>query len=114
MTRLKELAMEAHGGLQHWRQFEQVSADLVQGGVLWSLKGQPQTLERTTVKVGLREERASHEPFGAGNRRSPFEPSRVTLEASDGTVLEELLQPRASFAGHTLRDPGAIRCSLRT
>lgn len=103
MTRLKELAMEAHGGLQRWRQFEQVSADLVQGGALWPLKGQPQTLERTTVTVGLRKEWASHEPFGAGNRRSRFEPSRVALEASDGTVLEELLQPRASFAGHTLQ-----------
>ncbi|CUX70427.1 conserved hypothetical protein [Agrobacterium sp. NCPPB 925] len=105
MTRLKDLAIEAHGGLQRWLQFEQVSADLVQGGVLWPLKGHPQTLEHTTVTVGLKTEWASHAPFGSDNRRSRFEPGRVALEAEDGTVLEELLQPRASFAGHTLQTP---------
>lgn len=105
MTRLKDLAIEAHGGLQRWRQFEQVSADLVQGGVLWPLKGHPQTLKHTTVTVGLKTEWASHAPFGSDNRRSRFEPGRVALETEDGTVLEELLQPRASFAGHTLQTP---------
>ncbi|MCB4768606.1 hypothetical protein LGR54_08320 [Ancylobacter sp. Lp-2] len=105
MTRLKDLAIEAHGGLQRWRQFDNVSADLVQGGVLWELKGQPHTLERTTVTVGLKEEWASHAPFGADGRRSRFTPGRVALEADDGTALDELLQPRASFAGHTLQTP---------
>ncbi|MHC4052231.1 hypothetical protein [Bradyrhizobium sp. 25ACV] len=44
-------------------------------------------------------------PFGADNRRLRFEPSRVALEADNGTVLEELLEPRASFAGHELQTP---------
>ena len=105
MTRLKHLVVEAHGGLQRWRQFEQVSADLVQGGVQWALKGQADTLERTTVTVGLKEEWASHAPFGAEGRRSRFEPGRVALEAEDGTVVDELRQPRASFAEHTLQTP---------
>jgi hypothetical protein len=105
MRRLIDHAIEAHGGLQRWRQFDQVSADLVQGGVLWDLKGQPLTLERTTVTVGLKKEWASHAPFGSGDRRSRFEPGRVALEDSNGVVLEELLQPRASFAGHTLQTP---------
>ncbi|MBB4262446.1 MULTISPECIES: hypothetical protein [unclassified Bradyrhizobium] len=104
MKQLKDIAIEAHGGLDRWRQFEQVSADLVQGGVL-SLKGQAVTLERTKVTAGLKREWASHAPFGADNRRSRFEPSRVALEADDGTVLEELLEPRASFAGHELQTP---------
>lgn len=105
MTRLVDLATEAHGGLQRWKQFEQVSADLVQGGALWSLKGQPRTLARTSVTVGLKQEWASHSPFGADNRRSRFAPERVALEAGDGTVLEELSQPRRSFAGHDLQTP---------
>ncbi|AGB75519.1 MULTISPECIES: hypothetical protein [Rhizobium] len=105
MIQLKELAIEAHGGLQRWQQFEQVSADLVQGGILWPLKGHSQTLERTTVTVGLRKEWASHAPFGDSKRRSRFEPDRVTVEAEDGTAREELLEPRASFAGHTLQTP---------
>jgi hypothetical protein len=105
MSRLRDFAIEAHGGLQRWRQFERLTADLEQGGVLWPLKGQPQTLERTTVTVDLRKEWASHAPFGAGRRRSEFEPGRVALEAADGTLLEELRDPRRSFAGHTLQTP---------
>jgi hypothetical protein len=105
MTQLKDLVIEAHGGLDRWRQFDQVSADLIQGGVLWSLKGLPDTLARTNVTVGLEKEWASHAPFGPRNRRSRFEPGRVALEAENGTVLEELLQPRASFVGHELQTP---------
>jgi hypothetical protein len=92
MTRLKELAIEAHGGLQRWRQFEQVTADLVQGGVLWPLKGHPQTLERTTVTVGPKEE-WRRTPRGAGSRRSRFAPGRVVLEAGDGSVNRARASP---------------------
>ncbi|MDH2402510.1 hypothetical protein QCM77_21455 [Bradyrhizobium sp. SSUT18] len=105
MTKLSELAIEAHGGLGRWKQFEQVSADLRQGGVLWSLKGQAQTLQQTTVTVGLRKEWASHAPFGPEHRRSRFEPGRVALETADGAVLEQLLNPRSSFSDHTLQTP---------
>ena len=31
--------MDAHGGLDRWRQMKTVSARLLQGGVLWGLKG---------------------------------------------------------------------------
>jgi hypothetical protein len=105
MNSLAELAINAHGGLDRWRQFEKVSADLAQGGVLWQVKGQAGTLDKTNVTVGLRSEWASHSPFGAAGRRSRFEPGKVGLEAADGAVLEELRQPRQSFTGHTLQTP---------
>jgi len=105
MTQLKDLVIQAHGGLDRWRQFDQVSADLVQGGALWSIKGHADTLARTNVTVGLKEEWASHAPFGAGDRRSRFTPDRMAIEDRDGALLEELVQPRASFAGHTLQTP---------
>lgn len=105
MTGLKDFVIEVHGGLDRWQTFEQLSADLVQGGVLWALKGQPKTLELSTVTVGLKKQWASHAPFGSDGRRSRFEPGRVAIESADGIVLEELLQPRASFSGHTLQTP---------
>jgi hypothetical protein len=40
MDSLAKLAIDAHGGLDRWKQFETVSAHLVQGGVLWGLKHQ--------------------------------------------------------------------------
>jgi hypothetical protein len=55
--------------------------------------------------VGIRSEWASHAPFGASGARSRFEPHRVALESPTGEVLEELREPRASFAGHTLETP---------
>jgi hypothetical protein len=105
MNSLAKLAIDAHGGLDRWKQFETVSAHLVQGGLLWQIKGQAGTLDKTNVTVGLRSEWASHWPFGTTDRRSRFEPSRVALEAAAGTVLEELREPRKSFAGHTLDTP---------
>lgn len=105
MNPLAMRVIEAHGGLERWRVFDTVSADLVQGGALWELKGQPHTLECTAVSVGLREEWASHAPFGADGRQSRFTPGRVALQAADGTVLDELREPRRSFAGHNLTTP---------
>jgi hypothetical protein len=39
MNDLAKFAMDAHGGLDRWRQLKTVSARLLQGGVLWGLKG---------------------------------------------------------------------------
>src|SRR5713226_1995290 len=105
MNKLAAYTIEAQGGLDRWKQFETVSADLAQGGVLWQVKGKAGVLDKTNVSAGLRSEWASHSPFGTTDRRSRFEPNRVAIEARDGTVLEELLQPRQSFAGHTLQTP---------
>lgn len=54
MDSLAKLAIDAHGGLDRWRQFETLSSQLSQGGMLWQLKGQAGTLDDTTVTVGLR------------------------------------------------------------
>jgi len=39
MNDLATLAIDAHGGLDRWRQLKTVSARLLQSGVLWGLKG---------------------------------------------------------------------------
>ena len=79
MNSLAELAIDAHGGLALWQQFDTVSAHLVQGGVLWQLKGQAGTLDETNVTVGLRSEWASHSPFGTSGYRSRFGPDSVPI-----------------------------------
>jgi hypothetical protein len=99
---LAKLATDACGGLKRWKQFETVSAQLVQGSVLWPVKGQAGFLDDTNATVVLRSEWVSHSPFGVRGRRSRFALGRVAIETVDGTVLEELREPRKSFAGHTL------------
>lgn len=105
MTDLATAIIDAHGGLDRWRQFSTLSAHLVQGGALWGLKGQAGLLDDTTVTIDLTQEKASHAPFGADQRRTLFTPGLVELHAADGTVLDSLPDPRASFAGHTLETP---------
>lgn len=105
MDPLARQVIDAHGGLDRWRGFDAVTADLEQGGALWGLKGHAGTLDRTTVTVGLKGEWASHAPFGPQSLRSRFTPDRVALEEADGSLRSELLTPRASFAGHRLETP---------
>lgn len=105
MNDLANDIMAAHGGLDRWRAFETLTAHLMQGGALWGLKGKAGVLDDTTVCVDLRQEHASHAPFGDANRKSSFGPDLVTLTTPDGHVIDTLASPRASFAGHTLETP---------
>jgi hypothetical protein len=70
-----------------------------------SIKGQEGVLADVFARANLHQERESHHPFGAPDRRSSFTPQRVAIETTAGDVVEELDQPRASFAGHTLETP---------
>jgi hypothetical protein len=106
MHELAEFAIKAHGGLARWKTFRTVSADLIQGGALWSLKGKSGLLDKVNVKVDLTREWASHSPFLATDQRSVFEPpQRIAIETTTGKVIEELRNPRDSFKGHTLETP---------
>ena len=104
MTDLLDFVVEAHGGLKRWDELETVSAHLIQGGVTWEMVGQKGVLDDVYVTASLHEERVSHYPFGAAGR-SVFTTERVAIEDDDGTVIEALDQPRASFAGHGLQTP---------
>ena len=105
MNELVKLAIATHGGLDKWNQYSSLSAHLIQGGALWGLKGKGAILNDVTVTVSLKRQWASHFPFGKTKLHSSFEKARIALENPDGTVVEELTQPRASFAGHTLETP---------
>jgi hypothetical protein len=105
MNGLAQLAIDAHGGLDRWAKYRTLSADLVNGGALWPLKGQAGVLDESTVTVGLTDQWASHSPFGAPDYKSNFRPHRVAVESADGAIVEELNEPRASFAGHQVETP---------
>jgi hypothetical protein len=102
---LLETVIAAHGGLERWGELDAISARLVQGGALWALKGQQGVLDDVYARATLHQERESHHPFGAPDRRSAFTPQRVAIETTGGDVVEVLEEPRASFAGHALETP---------
>jgi hypothetical protein len=105
MGDLLDAVLDAHGGLDHWRQFDRVQATIVTGGGLWAIKGQPQDPTPRRMTVSLDREWASLLPFGADDQRTAFTPERVAIEKLDGRVVSERLNPRTSFAGHRFETP---------
>ena len=105
LSPLAQKIIDAHGSVDRWQKFDQVSARLHQGGALWAIKGHDGTLTDTTVTVGLRSEWASHAPFGTSEKLSHFEPARVEIATTSGDTLERLQSPRASFSGHRFDTP---------
>ena len=57
MNELLELAVEAHGGLERWNQFEKVAVDMTLEGVLWGFFGyENNPIARTTFESRLRQQ----------------------------------------------------------
>jgi hypothetical protein len=102
MTSLLDEVINAHGGLDRWNQLQQVHAHLVQGGVIWALKGHPGELADVFVTAKLHEQWVSHEPFHSPNLRSIYTPNQVSIEETNGRPDESIQAPSGSFAGHTL------------
>jgi hypothetical protein len=102
MASLLEQILEAHGGLDRWRRFSKVDADIVTGGGLFPLKGLMPDLSTRRMSVWLREEGASILPFGAPDQRTAFTPECLAIEKVDGSVVAEWLYPKNNFIGRSL------------
>lgn len=99
-SELLNQVLEAHGGLDRWRQFSRVEARITSGGSLWGMKGLKQDDVPRQMLVWLHEQRASVMPFGAPNQRTAYSPGRIAIETVDGQLVAERLDPSAAFAGH--------------
>jgi hypothetical protein len=53
MTDLLETVIEAHGGLDRWRELDAISARLVHGGALWKVKGKQGLLDDVFIRASL-------------------------------------------------------------
>lgn len=104
MNDLLRQVLLAHGGLDHWRKLSRVTATIIGGG-LWPLKGLEATTTPREMTVTTYEQTASAAPFGRPEWRSAFEPGRVAIETTEGVVVDERLNPRESFLGHTMDTP---------
>lgn len=105
MSELLDLVLRAHGGVDRWRTFKQVTASFVSGGGLMPMKGinvPPTPLEGTAT---IHHESTVISPFGKADQRMVFTPERVVVETTSGSIVEERSNPRAAFAGHTLTTP---------
>jgi hypothetical protein len=105
MSGLLAKVLDAHGGIDRWNTLNRGEATIITGGELWSLKGLVQDPSPRRMSVLLHEERASVSPFGNPDWHTEFTPERIAIVRSDGSVVKERTNPRASFAGHELDTP---------
>lgn len=97
--------LDAHGGLERWKEYQRVGATIVSGGGLFPLKGVPQDSSPRRMTVWLQEERSSVFPYGAPDQRTMFTPGRIAVEKLDGALVAERYAPRDSFSGHQMNTP---------
>ncbi|MCG7205573.1 hypothetical protein [Streptomyces arenae] len=105
MSDLLDIVFDAHGGRARWEEAHRITARQFFGGALWGMKGHPGALNDVDVTVDLRREYVTQKPFFHPDHHTVFSAGRVAVEDSDGNVIEELTEPRASFAGHDLMTP---------
>jgi hypothetical protein len=103
MSTLLEQAVQAHGGLDNWKNLRHVSAKLDIGGAIWQFKGQPDMFRRLQLEADLQQQRVELISEIAGWKGS-FTPDLVRIE-SPGQHVEERKAPRASYEGHTQQTP---------
>jgi hypothetical protein len=98
MLDLIDKAIEAHGGIERWRQVSKVSATFHPSGLSLKLRGQEAfSKQPTRVVVETQEQRVTITPFIEPDRVGIYQPNRTAIEALDGKVIEELNDPRSSF-----------------
>ncbi|MET7434050.1 hypothetical protein ABZT16_34605 [Streptomyces flaveolus] len=105
MSDLLGTIFDAYGGRARWEEAGRITARQFFGGALWGMKGHPGALDDVDVTVDLRREYVTQKPFFHPDHHTAFSADRVAVEDSDGNVVEELTDPRASFAGHDLMTP---------
>ncbi|MFI7609368.1 hypothetical protein ACIBTV_30245 [Micromonospora sp. NPDC049366] len=106
MTDLLPRVVEAHGGLDRWKNLSTLTARITYGGPFWEFKGHADFVGDDLVEASLQKERSVQRQQATG-RTVAFdrEADRVTVTGRDGEVLADLREPRSTFAGYTPETP---------
>lgn len=97
MTRLLDLAVAAHGGLDRWREVTRLRVDCSVGGTTWASDG---VLANTVATVDTRSQLTRFAPFGQPGHQARWTPDRVEITDAAGRVVAEHDDPRRLFEGH--------------
>jgi hypothetical protein len=104
MNKLLDLAVKAHGGLERWNKVRSVRVAASITGAIWFVKGKGDALKNVVMTAETKKERLITD-FPDEGRRSIFEPDRIVIEKSDGTLIEARDDPEKSFEGHQRETP---------
>ena len=102
MSSLLDRAVDAHGGMEHWRKLRRLDVRLSVSGALFQIKGHPEGLHDVVMHIDPQRPALTICPFGRPDCRGHFTPDRVWIEDREDHIIEERANPRGSFAGHVL------------
>lgn len=102
---LLEFTIKAHGGRANFNKFESVTARLICDGILWGMVGHPGSVDDIYVTTSTKKQFTSHYPFLNKDWHTAFTAGHVAILNSKDEIVEELSNPRDSFAGFTTETP---------
>ncbi|GIF62709.1 hypothetical protein Ais01nite_07440 [Asanoa ishikariensis] len=109
MDALLGRVLDAHGGLDRWRNLTTFTARITYGGPFWEFKGHADFAGTSLVEANLQDEWIRHRDDATG-LELVFDRAadRLTITDRDGAVVEKLESPRSTFAGFTPETPWSL------
>lgn len=104
MSNLLDLAVKAHGGLERWNRVKSVKVAASITGAIWFVKSKGDALKDVIMTIETKKERLTTD-FPGQDKRSIFEPARIVMEKTDGTLIEARDNPEKSFEGQQRSTP---------
>jgi hypothetical protein len=104
MSTLLEQAVQAHGGIDAWKEIRGVRAKLDIGGGIWHVKGVPDMFRNVALDADLLRQQVDI-TSPSGGWTGHFTPDLVSIESKTQPVVEQRRAPRSSFAGQTQQTP---------
>jgi hypothetical protein len=104
MNDLLAFAIDAHGGLDLWRQIRSIRVAASITGAIWFVKGQGDALKDVVLTADTLTERLTVD-FPGQDKRAIFEPQRIVIQHMDGTPITDRENPERSFVGQQRETP---------
>ena len=105
MSELRDLVIDAHGGIDRWNKVKAIEGDMSITSALWARKGWPEALKNVHVTADTKCQWISYRHFISEGMSSVCTPDRTLLETQDGKPIKDRKNPRAAFDGHTVETP---------
>ena len=94
---LLEEVISAHGGADRWQTMSELSIDVSAGGLAVASKFQRRGLRDLVARVSTDSQRVVLAPYPSRGHRGVFDRGAVRIEADNGSVVRQRLDPRAEL-----------------
>ncbi|GAX49706.1 hypothetical protein [Streptomyces olivochromogenes] len=105
MQDLLARAIQAHGGVEHWRTLSRFRARSRAQGAIWAIKGKQGAFGELVITGGTRTQRVTIAPYPERGLCITWEPQRQTIQQDNGVLMAEQSHPQARFDFHTRQTP---------